>query len=140
MNFENIVAALISAIIGDIVGTIIKSSLDKNREIELSHNQIIKENYKNLLIFMACVLDINKKRYFAMNEQIPNKTSHDYLNQLKEYYYHSILDSSDLVLIELKKFIIEPSKINYVNVAKSMRKELWAKKTKLGYDELILEN
>jgi|SRR5579863_1935214 hypothetical protein len=133
-----IITALISAVIGGIVATVLKSHFDKQNSVEMSHKEIIKDNYKSLLIFMACALDIEKRRYFSLHEQVPNKTSQDYLNQLEEYYYHSVLYSTDRVIIALKLFINNPSKQAYINVAKEMRKELWSKTTKLDYSELIL--
>ena len=37
-------------------------------------------------------------------------------------------------------FIEDPSKESFVKVAKSMRKDLWGKKSKLGSEELLLKN
>ena len=89
---------------------------------------------------MACAIDIDKKRYFSLNEQVENKSSEDYLNQIKEYYYHSLLYSPDNVITALKDFIITPDKINYIKVAKEMRKSLWNKNTKLSFEEIVLSN
>lgn len=135
-----IITALISAILGGIVGTFIKGYFDKRNSIELSHKEITKENYKSLLIFMACALDIEKRRYFSLHEQVPNKTSQDYLNQLKEYYYHSLLYSNDNVILALREFIKTPTTENYINVAKEMRMELWKKKTSIEFKDIILDD
>jgi hypothetical protein len=88
---------------------------------------------------MACAIDFNKRRFFSLNEQVENKSSEDYLNQIKEYYYHSILYSPDKVIIALKEFINDPNKVTYVKVAQEMRKDLWNKNTKLSFDEIILQ-
>ncbi len=104
----------------------------------MNKQKINEEKYKSLLIFMACTLDIGKKRYFSLSEQVPNLTQEDYLNQIKEYYYHSILYSSDNVIINLKAFIETPNKDNYVNVAKAMRQDIWGNKTNLTFDEIKL--
>jgi len=136
---KNIIVSLISAVIGGIVATIIKSFLDKKREIDLNLNKITEDKYRSLLIFMACALDISKKRYFSLNEQIPNVTQEDYLHQITEYYYHSILYSSDDVIRSLKKFIELPNKDNYILTAKAMRKDLWKSKTKLSDIDIILK-
>lgn len=132
------ITALLSAIIGGIIATYLKTFLEKKKEIDINLKKISEDKYKSLLIFMACVLDIEKRRYFTLNEQTPNKTSGDYLNQLKEYYYHSILYSSDTVITALREFINQPSKEAYVNVAKEMRKELWGNETKLQYQDILL--
>jgi len=74
-----------------------------------------------------------------MREEVPNTSEADYLNQIKEYYYHSILYSSDKVIIAVKVFIENPNKVNYVKVAKEMRKDLWNKNTKLTFEEILLK-
>lgn len=139
MDETQIIKTLITAIIGGVVATYLKSLLDKKKELDISLNKITEDKYRSLLVFMACALDINKKRYFSLVEQTKNETSEDYMNQIKEYYYHSILYSSDDVIEKLKAFIESPSKNNYVKVAQAMRKDLWGRKTKLSFDEIELK-
>jgi hypothetical protein len=139
MDETQIIETLITAIIGGVVATYLKSFLDKQKELDISLNKITEDKYRSLLVFMACALDINKKRYFSLVEQTKNETSEDYINQIKEYYYHSILYSSDDVIEKLKAFIESPSKNNYVKVAQAMRKDLWGRKTKLSFDEIELK-
>ena len=139
MDTTQIFISLSSAIIGGIVATYLKTFLEKKKEIEISLQKITEDKYKSLLIFMACAIDINKKRYFSLNEQIENITSDDYLNQIREYYYHSILYSPDHVILALKEFINTPNKINYVKVAKEMRKDLWNKNTNLDLEEILID-
>lgn len=134
-----IIVGLFSGFIGGFIVAITKYFLDKKREIEIHLNELIEEKYRSLLIFMACALDINKRRYFSLNEQTPNKTSKDYIAQIKEYYYHSILYSPDKVLLAIKNFIQEPSKENYIKTAVEMRKDLWRKGTKLNIEDIIIE-
>jgi hypothetical protein len=138
MEYTQIIISLSSAIIGGIVATFLKTFLEKRKDIEISLQKITEDKYKSLLIFMACAIDFTKRRYFSLNEQIENKTSEDYLNQVKEYYYHSILYSPDNVIIALKEFINNPNMESYVKVAKEMRKDLWNKNTKLGFEEIKL--
>ena len=139
MDKTQIIISIISAFIGGIVATYLKAFLEKKIDIELNLNRITEDKYRSLLIFMACVLDINKKRYFTVNEQTEIKTSEDYLNQIKEYYYHSILYAPDNVITSLKKFIKKPSKKAYVVVAKEMRKDLWGRKTKLNFNDIEIK-
>lgn len=134
-----IITSLISAIVGGIVATILKTLLEKRKDIEITHKKIIEGNYRSLLIFMACALDYDKRRYFSLNEQVPNETSEDYMRQLKEYYYHSVLYSSDKVLSAIKTFIATPSQEAYIKVAKEMRQELWGRKTSLSFADIIIE-
>ena len=139
MNITQIILTLTSAIIGGIVATYLKAFLEKKKEIEISLKKITEDKYKSLLIFMACAIDFDKRRYFSLNEQVENKSSADYLNQVREYYYHSILYSLDSVIVALKQFIKSPDKANYVRVAQQMRKDLWSKDTKLKFEEIIIE-
>ena len=140
MGEGEILKTLITAIFGGVIATFLKSYFDKTREIALNLNKITEDKYRSLLVFMACAIDINKKRYFHLNEQVENNTSEDYLNQIKEYYYHSVLYSSDEVILSLKAFIEEPNKHNYVKAAQSMRKDLWKNKTKLTFKDIELKN
>lgn len=139
MDYLSVTISLISGLIGGATATYIKTLLEKRKEIELSLQKITEDKYRSLLIFMACAMDIEKRRYFSMAEQTPNVTSEDYLAQIKEYYYHSILYSPDLVIKSLKIFIENPTKENYVRVAKEMRKDLWNKNTNLTFEEIILK-
>ncbi|MFW0715844.1 hypothetical protein [Pedobacter sp. N23S346] len=138
ISITQILTGLISALVGGILATYLKSYLDKKNEIELSKQKINEDKYRSMLIFMACALDINKKRYFSLNEQVLNETAEDYLNQIKEYYYHSILYSSDQVILSIKDFIDNPSQNNYIKAAKAMRKDIWGEKTKLTFDQIKL--
>ena len=99
----------------------------------------MEDKYRSLLVFMACVLDIEKRRYFSLNEQVPNTTKWDYMNQIKEYYYHSLLYSPDTVIISLKAFIDNPTKETYIKTAIAMRKDLWSKWTKLSIKDIVLD-
>lgn len=139
MNFTQIIIGLSGGLVGGIVVAIVQHFLDKKKEIELSFNKLMEDKYRSLLVFMTCALDIEKRRYFTLNEQVPNKTSQDYLNQIKEYYYHSVLYSPEEVILSLKKFIKTPNKENYIKTATAMRKELWNKGTKLKFEDIILD-
>jgi hypothetical protein len=138
MDNTQIIISISSAIIGGIVATFLKTFLEKRKEIDINLQKITEDKYKSLLIFMACAMDVEKRRYFSLNEQVENDTSEHFLNQVKEYYYHSILYSPDNVIVSLKKFISEPDQNNYVLVAKEMRKDLWNKNTKLSFDDIKL--
>jgi len=140
MDEGEILKALITAIFGGVIATFLKSYFDKSREIALNLNKITEDKYQSLLVFMACAIDINNKRFFALNERVEKKTAEDYLNQIKEYYYHSVLYSSDAVILSLKKFIEEPSMHSYIKSAQTMRKDLWKNNTKLSFNEIELKN
>ncbi len=139
MDYTQIIIGLSGGLVGGIAVAVIQHYLDKKKEIELSFNKLMEDKYRSLLVFMACALDIQKRRYFTLNEQTPNKTSQDYLNQIREYYYHSVLYSPDEVILALKQFIETPTMDNYIKTATAMRKDLWNKGTKLKGEDIILK-
>ena len=44
---------------------------------------------------------------------------------MKGYYYHLFLFASENVINNVKEFIDNPTKDNFVNTAKAMRKDVW---------------
>lgn len=136
----NIIISLLAAFgFGSIATAFVSSFLERKKETELNLAKILEDKYRGLLVFMACALDIEKKKYFTINEQVAQKTSQDYLNQIREYYYHSTLYSSDDVILTLKDFIHSPTQEAYIKVAQAMRNDLWKRKTKLEFDDIRLD-
>jgi len=136
----NIIISLFAGLgFGSILTAIVSSFLDKKKETDLNLARILEDKYRGLLVFMACALDIEKKKYFTINEQVAQKTSQDYMNQIREYYYHSTLYSSDDVILSLKDFIKTPSQEEYIKVAQAMRKDLWGRKTKIDFNDIRLD-
>ena len=125
-------------IIGSIILVIIIYFLNQKEKLRLQYNQIIQEKYESMLVFMICVLDFDKRKHFGVPENAQYKSSDDYLDKLKEYYYHSSLYYPDEVLKSLKFFIEEPCRRHYIQTAQAMRKSLWKKKTKLTYEDISL--
>ena len=138
MNIEIIISLLAGLGIGSIATALISSWLDKKKQMDLTLAKILEDKYRGLLVFMACALDIEKKRYFTISEQVEQKTAQDYMNQVREYYYHSTLYSSDLVILTLKSFIEHPSEETYIKVAQAMRKDLWGRKTNIDFSDIKL--
>ena len=139
MDYTQTIIGLSGGLIGGITVAVIQHVLDKKKEIELNSNKLMEEKYRSLLVFMACALDIEKVRYFNIYEEREMKTSQDYLNKIKGYYYHSILYCPDEVILALKQFIETPSKENYIKTAIAMNKDLWKKGTKLKKEDIILD-
>lgn len=84
-------------------------------------------------------MNFEKRKYFSLSEQVEMKNNNDYLNKIREYYYHNVLFASDEVILAIKNFIHSPVQENFVKTAKSMRKDLWKKKTKIEMDNLLLD-
>lgn len=71
----NIITSLIAGLgLGSIVTAFVSNWLDKKKEVELNLASILEDKYRSLLVFMACVLDIEKKKYFTISEQVTQKT------------------------------------------------------------------
>lgn len=138
MNLEIIISLFAGLGIGSIATAIISSWLDKRMQMELTLTGILEDKYRGVLVFMACALDIENKKYFTISEQVELKTAQDYLNKVREYYYHSTLFASDLVILTLKNFIENPSEETYIKVAQAMRKDLWGRKTDIDFSDIKL--
>jgi acyl-CoA hydrolase len=139
MDAQILIPLLTGLGIGSIATSIISGWLDKKKQMDLTLARILEDKYRGLLVFMACALDIEKKRFFTISEQVEQKTSKDYMNQVIEYYYHSTLYSSDQVILSLKDFINSPSQESYIKVAQAMRKDLWGRKTSIDFNDIKLE-
>jgi hypothetical protein len=139
MDTQILVSLIAGLGIGSIATAIISGLLDKKKQMDLTLARILEDKYRGLLVFMACALNIEKKRYFTINEQVEQKSAQEYLNQVIEYYYHSTLYSSDQVILSLKDFIEKPGEETYIKVAQAMRKDLWGRKTDLNFSDIRLE-
>ncbi|MFI5141324.1 MAG: hypothetical protein ACHQII_03110, partial [Bacteroidia bacterium] len=72
MDNTQIIISLTSAVIGGVVATYLKTFLEKRKEIEISLQKITEDKYRSLLVFMACAIDVEKRRYFELREQVQN--------------------------------------------------------------------
>ncbi|MCK5598387.1 hypothetical protein KAI78_02085 [bacterium] len=135
-TFQILITIVTSLGLGGITSVIIRNQLEKKTILAQRLNEIKSEHYKNLLIFMACSLDIKKKEYFSIHQASDQTNSEYYFNTVKEYYYHELLYSSDDVIISLKNFIESPSESTFISTTKAMRKDLWGNRTKLTEEEI----
>lgn len=137
--------ALISSLLGLIFGSLgalliewYKNRKSKERELSIKYNEIMENKYRYLLISMQCVLDYKNRRYFNLIENEPLKSTDDYLEQLRTYYYNSLLYSSEDVLKSIKTFIAQPNEQNFILAALAMRNEIWGKQNKMTYEQINL--
>jgi hypothetical protein len=70
MDNTQIFISLGSAVIGGIVATYLKTFLEKRKEVEINLKKITADKYKSLLIFMACTIDFDKRKFFSLKEQV----------------------------------------------------------------------
>jgi len=130
--------------IGGIIGGYFQNLLGKNREIEIQVRNLNTGKYQSTLIFMRCVLEPNAVRQFYISDPVFNKLRDTVdvqkyaKDKLIEFYYNSMLYSSDEILKKIKEFINAPTESAFMEVAIAMRKDLWKTKTKLNVDSLSL--
>ncbi|MFH0834321.1 MAG: hypothetical protein V2A63_02945 [Patescibacteria group bacterium] len=137
MDYPEILIGLLS---GGAIVAVVQHFLDKKKEAEIQLNRIKEEKYRSLLIFMTCSMDFEKRKYFSLSEQVEMSNSEDYLNKIKEYFYHNVLFASDEVILAIKGFIHSPDQENFVKTAKAMRRDLWGTKTKLTMQDLLVDS
>lgn len=127
---------------GGLIGIMVKSFLDNNSELKIRLKTINEEKYRTILIYMSLALSPQKKSQFKLNDSVlldlrGEGEIRDYvISKLYEYYYQSLLYASDSVLKSFKSFMVDPSRENYIVVAREMRMDLWNKKTKLTISEI----
>jgi len=105
------------------------------------------KHYESNLVFMRIVLkpemveNFNVAREDPILSRIKDKSEIKRLaeRRLIEFYYSSILFCPDDVLIAMKEFIRNPTEATFMKSAIAMRKDLWKKKTKANFDNLLLE-
>jgi hypothetical protein len=140
---EDILSALSLFGIGGIIGAYIKNLLDKRKELDFKLNEINEEKFRSILVFMSILLRPENRKHFIVDDKFLQSLDEDgvkrhCLMKLEEYYYHSMLYASDEVITSIKTFIESPNRENYVKVAKAMRVDLWNKKSKLTFSDLMI--
>lgn len=109
----------------------------KNKKTMLREENLILmkiERYRSLLVFMNLVIKpediefcINDKGDTLLGYQDKDyeKIRSNNCEKVKGYYYHLFLFASENVINNVKEFIDNPTKDNFVNTAKAMRKDVW---------------
>lgn len=143
MATETILSILSLLGIGGIIGAYIKNLLDKRKELDFKLNELNESKFKSILIFMSILLRPENRKHFIVDDKYLQNLSEKDLKKhcimkLEEYYYHSMLYASDNVIKSIKRFIKNPNRENYVRVTKSMRVDLWNKKSKLSFSDLLI--
>ncbi|WP_411032415.1 hypothetical protein [Spongiimicrobium sp. 3-5] len=127
---ENILVALISFGLGSVATLFIKYILDKKREKSASEFEHKIRRYKSAMIFMNVYLKPDNMMF--IRDSHPDITSKDNLKEtLKAEYYEMLLYAPDDVIKNVRDFISSPSNGQFIKTVKSMRKDLWGKRTKL---------
>lgn len=134
LNFETITSLLGLGSIILMIMTTIFEHVEKKQMVRFERRTAEKEDrYRSILATMLVLLDDNNFIHISLTEKFDSITqgmnteerSKFFFDELKAYYVFSHLYASDEVLENFKKFLHTPSQLNYENVAKAMRKDLW---------------
>lgn len=130
--------------VGGIIGAYFKSLWDKKKEIDLQSQNIKELRYRSTLIFMRCFLKPKSLQQFDIDDPEIRKLKREEeikkhcRSKLIEFYYNSVLYAPDKVLSNIKCFIENPSEVNFMKTANSMRKDLWGK-SKMNIADFTLQ-
>lgn len=58
MDYLSIISVFLS---GDVIVTVVSFYLDKKKDANAKLNSIMEDKYRSLLVFMACVIDIDRE-------------------------------------------------------------------------------
>lgn len=144
MNIETILSILSLLGIGGIIGAYVKNLLGKRKELDFKLNELNEDKFRSILVFMSILLRPENRKHFIVDDKYLQNLSEEDLKKhclmkIEEYYYHSMLYASDNVIRAIKQFIQKPNRENYVKVAKFMRVDLWNKKSKLSFSDLLIK-
>ena len=132
--------------IGAIIGVFVQNFLNRKSSVETKVQEIKEERYRSTLVYMRCYLEPENIRQFQMNDPVisnlkdKNEMRKHFQKKVIEFYYNSILFSSDDVLKKMRLFITNQSETHFLETAVAMRRDLWGNKTKLGVVDLSLED
>jgi len=147
MDYETVFSVFASLGVGGIIGSYLQNLWHQRGETESKVRSLNEGQYRSTLIFMRCVLrpesigefDIPDPRVREVKERDRDEIIRYANTRLVEFYYNSLLYSSDRVLLEMKDFIKNPTETAFMKTAVAMRKELWGRETKVDLESLSLE-
>ena len=146
MDIQTIFSTLSLLGVGGIIGSYLRALWDQRRETKLKNREINENKYQSTLVFMRCVLDPESIEEFNIDDprvldikKADKETVREFAKKrLREFYFNSLLYSSDEVLVTFKSFLQNPSEENFFKTAVVMRKDLWGK-TKINIERLSLK-
>jgi len=137
---------IILTAIGAIIGAYIQNFLNRKSSIETKVQEIKEERYRSTLVYMRCYLNPENIKQFLMNDPFIHSLDDKFeikkhcKRKVVEFYYSSILFSSDNVLLKMRDFTENPSELAFLETALAMRRDLWGNKTRLEVNNLSLND
>lgn len=144
MDIDNILSIISLLGLGGIVGAYIRNLLDKRKELDFKLNELNEDKFRSILVFMSILLRPENRKHFIVDDRYIQNLSEEEVKKhcimkIEEYYYHSMLYASDDVIKSIKVFLQNPDRENYLKVAKAMRVDLWNKKSRLTFSDLLIK-
>jgi len=137
IGYEEIIAILGVVGIGGIIAASLTYILDKRKQIKFSEQQLKETRYKIIIAKMGVYLNSVYLKCIHFPER-KNLKPEDLKKELEMEWVKSWLFASDDVVINLKKFILNPNNANYGKTVLAMRKDLWSTKTDLKAEDCSL--
>lgn len=124
--------------VGGILGGYISFWLNKSKELEFKKREQKEHRYKSCILYMDVYFEPKNIKYLS-SRQMDIKTAQDVIAYLKAEYHEMLIYASKEVILSVKKFIVHPTKENYLNTIISMRRDLWIKKSDLSLKEINID-
>lgn len=134
--FELIITALGSAGLGGVVAAWFQSHFEKKKDIEEALREEKRKRYGAIIIQMLTVLDPQEGLQKTQRHR-PDLTSiEDFKKEVRTEILNSIAFASDEVIKSLANFMRQVNYESFIETIKSMRKDLWSKRSRVKFDDL----
>jgi hypothetical protein len=129
---ELVVSFLTAIGLSGFIGALIQSRLDQEKQIKEHEHELKRKRYGVILVLMLTRLDskVGLPRARAIRPDF--QSLEDVEKEIEAELLHAVLFANDAVLKTLADFARAPSRLTYIKVAVSMRRDLWNKKTSIN--------
>ncbi len=129
--YQSVIEVLTLLGIGSILSILIGFGIDKRKNKFNAVEELKRTRYKCILKLMIAQLDISNNMESIHLNRPDLKNVKDLKNEIQVELLNSVLFASQDVIRDLSVFVSTPNYSNFVNVANSMRADLWMKKSKV---------
>jgi hypothetical protein len=137
-TIQDIYSALTLLGVGGIVGGYITYVLDRKKEREFKVLEQKEKRYKSCLLYMNAFFEPRNIKYLSSRQpDIDNKE--DIIEYLKMEYHEMMLYASKEVILSLKSFMEDPTRVNFLRTILTMRQDLSAQKNDLDLESLFFK-
>lgn len=134
----SIVTALISFVLGTVLGAYLKIRWERINSAQLQKQEYKTERYKTVILLMYSLLDFDKQIAILAAHGRTYKTVDGLVEELTAEWNNMLLYASDDVLISAQAFIKHPDKSTFRRCVFDMRKDLWGGKVSSDLDNVTI--